>query len=133
GPAGFFAAHCYDCHGVDLQKGGLDFETLIQADGKIADLDLLSKVIQVVATGEMPPKKKPEPAAVDTFVAALQSQRETQLAAMKPVAGRVTVRRLNRAEYNNTVRDLLGVSSQPSDAFPPDDTGYGFDNIGDVL
>jgi len=45
----------------------------------------------------------------------------------------VTVRRLNRAEYNNTVRDLLGVDTRPADDFPHDDTGYGFDNIGDVL
>jgi hypothetical protein len=47
--------------------------------------------------------------------------------------GRVTVRRLNRAEYNNTVRDLLGVDLKPADEFPADDVGYGFDNIGDVL
>ena len=47
--------------------------------------------------------------------------------------GRVTVRRLNRAEYNNTVRDLVGVALRPADDFPVDDAGYGFDNIGDVL
>src|SRR5207344_242664 len=47
--------------------------------------------------------------------------------------GRVTARRLNRTEYNNTIHDLLGVSLQPADAFPVDDSGYGFDNIGDVL
>ena len=47
--------------------------------------------------------------------------------------GRVTIRRLNRAEYNNTIRDLVGVDFQPADDFPSDDVGYGFDNIGDVL
>ena len=47
--------------------------------------------------------------------------------------GRVTIRRLNRTEYNNTVRDLLGVDIRPADEFPQDDSGYGFDNIGDVL
>ncbi|MBL7648830.1 MAG: DUF1592 domain-containing protein [Candidatus Hydrogenedentes bacterium] len=129
----FFAKHCYDCHGADVQKGGLDFEALIKAHGAINDLELLDKIIQVVSTGEMPPKNPPEPAEVEGFVAALQQQRELQLAAMKPTAGRVTVRRLNRVEYNNTVRDLLGVESTPAEAFPPDDTGYGFDNIGDVL
>src|SRR5690606_11711746 len=46
---------------------------------------------------------------------------------------RVTIRRLNRAEYNNTIRDLVGVDFQPADDFPADDVGYGFDNIGDVL
>ena len=47
--------------------------------------------------------------------------------------GRVTIRRLNRAEYNNTIRDLVGVDFHPADDFPADDVGYGFDNIGDVL
>ena len=48
-------------------------------------------------------------------------------------AGRVTARRLNRVEYNNTIRDLLGVAARPADEFPVDDSGYGFDNNGDVL
>src|SRR5437763_392294 len=48
-------------------------------------------------------------------------------------AGRVTLRRLNRAEYNNTIRDLVGVDFKPAADFPEDDVGYGFDNIGDVL
>src|SRR5467141_2035736 len=47
--------------------------------------------------------------------------------------GRVTARRLNRVEYDNSVRDLLGVDLHPADDFPQDDSGYGFDNIGDVL
>jgi mono/diheme cytochrome c family protein len=132
-PTEFFAAHCYDCHGIDVQKGGLDFEGLLKAHGTINDLELLDKVIQAVSSGQMPPKNKPEPAEVETFVAALQAERAVQLAALKPAPGHVTVRRLNRVEYNNTVRDLLGVVFAPSDAFPPDDTGYGFDNIGDVL
>ena len=51
----------------------------------------------------------------------------------RPDPGRVTIRRLNRQEYNNTVRDLMQVNFKPADDFPPDDTGYGFDNIGDVL
>src|SRR5439155_22057269 len=50
-----------------------------------------------------------------------------------PDPARVTIRRLNRAEYNNTVRDLVGVDFQPANDFPADDSGYGFDNIGDVL
>src|SRR5258707_1317035 len=48
-------------------------------------------------------------------------------------AGRVTMRRLNREEYNNTIRDLTGLDLRPADDFPSDDVGYGFDNIGDVL
>jgi Protein of unknown function (DUF1587) len=52
---------------------------------------------------------------------------------LPPNPGRVVIRRLNRAEYNNTVRDLLGVDFHPADDFPPDDTGFGFDNIGETL
>ena len=55
------------------------------------------------------------------------------LAQPKSDPGRVTARRLNRAEYNNTIRDLLAIDFQPASDFPADDSGYGFDNIGDVL
>jgi hypothetical protein len=57
----------------------------------------------------------------------------TLLFAAKPDPGRVTARRLNRYEYNNTIRDLLAIDFRPADDFPADDSGYGFDNIGDVL
>ena len=57
----------------------------------------------------------------------------TLLLASKPDPGRVTARRLNRYEYNNTIRDLLAINFRPADDFPADDSGYGFDNIGDVL
>ena len=83
----------------------------------------------------MPPEGNPQPTA----------QQRTQITQLlEPVLftvdcelardpGRVTIRRLNRSEYNNTVRDLLGVDFQPADNFPSDDVGHGFDNIGDVL
>lgn len=133
--AGFLETHCYSCHGMKRQKGGLDFETPIMNEGKISDQELLSHILAVVAGGEMPPKRKPQPTPEErnSFVAAIEAEKEAVLAAVEADPGRVTVRRLNRAEYNNTVRDLLGVSSQPADSFPPDDSGYGFDNIGDVL
>lgn len=132
---GFFATYCYDCHDADLAKGEIDFATLLEAEGRISDSDLLERVVRVLAAGEMPPKKKKQPAAEElaALLKILKEEQAAQLAAIKPEPGRVTVRRLNRVEYNNTVRDLLGVDTQPSDAFPPDDTGYGFDNIGDVL
>ena len=55
------------------------------------------------------------------------------IAPRQPDPGRVTARRLNRAEYNYTIHDLLGVDFRPADGFPQDDAGYGFDNNGDVL
>ena len=56
-----------------------------------------------------------------------------QVDPQNPDPGRVTVRRLNRVEYRNTIRDLLGVDFDTDKEFPPDDAGHGFDNIGDVL
>src|SRR6185503_5699074 len=83
---------------------------------------------------EMPPRKIPQPTAAE--VDGLRKWIFTEVLpydASKPEPGRVTLRRLNRTEYNNTIRDLVGVSFQPADDFPADDIGYGFDNIGDVL
>jgi len=132
---GFLQTYCYDCHGEVRPKGGIDFESAIKADGRIADPDLLGRVMAVVAGGEMPPRRQPQPTPdeIQAFVGSLHGQQEAHLAAIEPDPGRVTVRRLNRAEYNNTIRDLLGVESRPADSLPTDDSGYGFDNIGDVL
>ncbi len=66
-------------------------------------------------------------------MAALQSAVSKAGCVLTPDPGRVTLRRLNRVEYNNTIRDLFGVDFRPADDFPSDDVGYGFDNIGDVL
>jgi uncharacterized protein DUF1592/uncharacterized protein DUF1588/uncharacterized protein DUF1587/uncharacterized protein DUF1585/uncharacterized protein DUF1595 len=85
--------------------------------------------------GEMPPKGLPRPKAED--IAAVTGWIEEQFSVadqnMKPDPGHLTAHRLNRAEYNNTIRDLLAVQFKPAADFPADDSGYGFDNIGDVL
>lgn len=133
--AGFLEAHCFSCHGTERQKGGLDFETPIKSAGKIDDQELLGRILAVVSAGEMPPKRRPQPSPeeIQAFVTELHAQKEAHLASVEPDPGRVTVRRLNRVEYNNTIHDLLGVDTRPADSLPPDDSGYGFDNIGDVL
>src|SRR6476469_2186116 len=83
----------------------------------------------------MPPKEKAGPKHEDmkAFIAGVKGIFEEHGRNAKPDPGHVTVRRLNRAEYNNTIRDLIGVDVQPADDFPSDDVGHGFDNIGDVL
>ncbi|RLS43185.1 MAG: DUF1587 domain-containing protein, partial [Planctomycetota bacterium] len=83
----------------------------------------------------MPPVDHPQPADDERqkMIDWINSHAMTLKCDEAVFPGRVTVRRLNRSEYNNTVRDLFGVDFQPASSFPADDTGYGFDNIGDVL
>ncbi len=92
-------------------------------------------ILKMVQSGEMPPKEKPRPAPseLDAFVKLVNGVFELADKNAKPDPGRVTIRRLNKVEYNNTIRDLLHIDFNPSEDFPSDDVGHGFDNIGDVL
>ena len=78
-------------------------------------------------------RPRPAPDEVEAFLAVVKGVFDRADRNAKPDPGRVTVRRLNRAEYNNTIRDLVGVDFKPAEDFPSDDVGHGFDNIGDVL
>jgi hypothetical protein len=131
----FFSETCYMCHNAELKSGGLDLELFKSAESITENRETWEHVLQKLQSGEMPPKGAPRPdeASLKAAIRWLEDQfaRADRLA--KPDPGRVTARRLNRAEYNNTVRDLLGVDLRPADDFPQDDSGYGFDNIGDVL
>src|SRR5262249_20347678 len=92
-------------------------------------------VVEMLSTGEMPPKNRPRPPAAEvagTLRAIDEVLNKLDCSEGRNV-GRVTLRRLNRTEYNNTIRDLIGVDFKPAADFPSDDVGYGFDNIGDVL
>jgi hypothetical protein len=98
------------------------------------DLKVWQKVLQYARTRTMPPPKADQPTDEEREQLVESLHRELyQVDPANPDPGRVTVRRLNRSEYRNTVRDLVGVSFDPTIDFPQDDTGYGFDNIGDVL
>ena len=117
-----------------MKKGGVAFDELGSDENLVAKRELWLAVLQNTRAGLMPPPKKPRPSADE------QQQLEEWIkfgafginrASVDP--GRVTVRRLNRVEYRNTIRDLLGVEYNTEGEFPPDDTGYGFDNIGDAL
>lgn len=126
--------YCWDCHGDGADKGGVNLDSFTNATQVFNQRALWERVMDNVKTGAMPPPKKKQPG---------MPQREQIVAWLdhvlypvdpaNPDPGRVTVRRLNRAEYDNTIRDLLGVEFKPADEFPQDDVGYGFDNIGDVL
>ncbi len=133
----FLKKYCIDCHKGDKPGGGLSLDgytTELQARKARKDWGAMQHVL---AANEMPPakSKKPQPTKEErAFVIDWIGKSLTAVdcgGTRDP--GRVTMRRLNRAEYNNTIRDLCGVDFKPADDFPADDVGYGFDNIGDVL
>ncbi len=112
------------------------FDELLKRLDVAADREAWDKIARKLHTGEMPPKD--ETPLSDEDRAKLTGWIDAELAKYgcgdgPRDPGRVTIRRLNRNEYNNTIRDLLGVDFRPADDFPSDDVGYGFDNIGDVL
>src|SRR5438477_7391113 len=125
--------YCYDCHGDGEKKGNVAFDEL-KTDDALLNHDLWLKVLKNTRAGLMPPAKKPRPSSE-------QQQKLEQwiksdafgIDAQNPDPGRVTVRRVNRVEYRNTIRDLTGFDFKVDEELPPDDTGYGFDTIGDVL
>jgi hypothetical protein len=131
----FLEKHCISCHGAEKQKADLALHEYRD------DLSLLKKrriwkhVIEMVESEEMPPDDKPQPTKEEraAFVASAKAVFASYDKTAKPDPGRVTIRRLNREEYNNTLRDLLDVDARPANDFPSDGVGYGFDNIGDVL
>ena len=126
--------YCFDCHGDGVKKGDLVLDSYTNAITAINDPRLWEKVMQNLRTHTMPPEKKPQPTLAENELIVRWIETEVfQCDCTKPDPGRVTLHRLNRTEYNNTIRDLVGISFQPADDFPADDSGYGFDNIGDVL
>lgn len=117
----FLEKNCIGCHNDKLKSGGLSLETYRN------DPAIWEKVLDKLSRGLMPPPGVPQPSRADTaaIVRLLEKPNDDP--------GRITAHRLNRVEYDNTIRDLLGVSLRPAEEFPLDDAGYGFDNIGDVL
>jgi hypothetical protein len=131
----FVADNCASCHNDKKKKGQLDLEQYDTRESMLRDPERWEEVVRKLRAGEMPPEDEPRPAADELKAVTSWVERELEVAEIAAARdpGRVTIRRLNRTEYNNTVRDLLGVDIRPADEFPQDDSGYGFDNIGDVL
>jgi hypothetical protein len=131
----FLSKHCYTCHGNGKKRGDISLDKFRNEQEALKDRKVWENVLHMVQTGQMPPKERPRPSFPE-IAAALRSI-EAVLARIDGSgprnAGRVTLHRLNRTEYNNTIRDLIGIDFRPAADFPNDDVGYGFDNIGDVL
>ena len=131
----FVAENCVPCHGFKKQKNGLNLESYESVASLTDDHERWAEVVRKLRAREMPPEEEPQPSEHKRQAVAGWLARELERIdkTTPPDPGRVTARRLNRSEYNNTVRDLLGVDTHPADDFPQDDAGYGFDNIADVL
>ena len=132
----FLEAYCFSCHAGDQPAAELSLDSFTDNRSLIENRDIWEQILDMLTTGQMPPPESdwfPPIETSEAFVAHIEAIFEHADRTAKPDPGRVTVRRLNKVEYKNTVRDLLGVDFNPTENFPADDVGHGFDNIGDVL
>src|SRR6476620_3842666 len=122
--------YCVTCHNARSKAGGL---TLVDADVSrvSASPELWEKVVRKLRDGAMPPPGAPRPDR--NGYDQLAGFFERSLDATPPNPGRPVARRLNRVEYTNAIRDLLNLDVDGASLLPADESGYGFDNIGDVL
>ncbi len=126
--------YCYDCHADGANKGEVSLDEYTNFTAHVGNQKLWLAVWQNLQTQMMPPAKKPQPTDAERRQISKWIERDVfKLDPANPDPGRVTIRRLNREEYRNTILDLFGVEFDTTEAFPTDDSGYGFDNIGDVL
>ncbi len=126
--------YCFDCHADGESKGNVAFDGFKSDAAVFEDQELWLHVLKNLRAGLMPPQKKSQPTTDEKAKIERWIKNSVFAADPKnPDPGRVTIRRLNRVEYHNTIRDLIGVDFDADSSFPPDDTGHGFDNIGDVL
>jgi hypothetical protein len=125
--------YCVTCHNDRAKAGGLaldgmDYDHIPDGAG------VWEKAVKKMRVGMMPPPAAPQPdSATRTELISWLTTTLDRAAAEKPNPGRPVLHRLNRAEYANAVRDLLALDVDPSTLLPPDDSAYGFDNVGDVL
>lgn len=126
--------YCFDCHGDGDKKGGVAFDGFGSDDNLLNQKELWFKVLKNVRAGIMPPAKQDQPTAEEKETLGQWIKRDAfGIDPANPDPGRITLRRLNRVEYRQTIQDLMGVDFKADEEFPPDDTGYGFDTIADVL
>lgn len=132
---GFLQKNCVGCHSASVTSGDLNLAALHGSKTFDANRDVWERVAGKLKTGQMPPPGVPRPPEADLLAVTgfLDAEFARQDRSIKPEAGRVTARRLNRAEYSNTLRDLLGIHIQPAANFPADESAFGFDNNADAL
>ncbi len=126
--------YCASCHTGAKPAGGAALLTYHTRASVLKGKKIWERVSQNLSAATMPPSGAPQPSAAERDL--IITWIDTSLSSVECIIknpGRVTLRRLNREEYSNTIRDLIGADLRPAESFPSDDVGYGFDNIGDVL
>jgi mono/diheme cytochrome c family protein len=126
---------CVQCHGDQRPAGGMSVTGLTSADSLVRHRDVWEAILRRLRAGDMPPAgtRRPDAAQMMAMTGYIERAFERADASTKPDPGRMTAHRLNRNEYTNTIRDLLGVHFRAEKDFPADDSSDGFDTIGDVL
>ena len=129
------AQTCVQCHGDQSPAGGMSVSGLTSAESLVQHRDTWEAILRRLRAGDMPPAgtRRPDAAQMAAMAGYIERAFERADASVKPDPGRMTAHRLNRSEYTNTIRDLLGVHFRAERDFPADDSADGFDNIGDVL
>ncbi len=131
----FLTTHCVSCHGGADAEGGIVLDRYRDSANVQQDYEQWEQILRLINAHQMPPADEQQPTSDEIVVvsAAIEAELGKFDCAAEKHPGRVTIQRLNRAEYNNTIRDLVGLDLRLADDFPSDDVGNGFDNIGDVL
>ncbi len=129
------AKSCAPCHNDRMASGGLNAGAFTTPSSVLEQREGWERILKKMKSGEMPPKGIPRPpvAEISALAKFVEGEFDRADRSLKRDPGRVTARRLNRNEYSNTIRDLLAVDFRADKDFPSDDSGHGFDNIGDVL
>ncbi|WP_406700489.1 DUF1592 domain-containing protein [Singulisphaera sp. Ch08] len=127
--------YCFDCHTTENPEAGIALDRFDDQAAAIKDEKTWLRVRDAMEGHIMPPVNKPQPSLkeLDSLIGWIENDYLTAQCGQRESAAPVVIRRLNRQEYNNTIRDLLGLELQLADDFPPDDIGFGYDNVGSAL
>jgi mono/diheme cytochrome c family protein len=130
----FFVRHCLACHGPEKTKGNLRLDRLAPDFASESNRERWQLILKRIKAQEMPPESKPRPTHKEIAnLSAWIGERVQAAEAVRKAQGRVVFRRLNRVEYENTVRDLLGIDIELQALLPLDGAANGFDNVGEAL
>jgi hypothetical protein len=126
--------YCFECHAEGASEGNFSLDEMISVSAAKTDPEAWWKVLKNVRAGVMPPKGSNRPSKEE--IATLSNWIKFEafgISRENPDPGRTVIRRLNRSEYGSTISDLMGIPFDAAVIFPPDDSGHGFDNVGDAL